>query len=134
MKDFGLTTDIWMSQARHGYISVTIHIDESFQLQSHLLATKEFPESHTADNIHDELLEIMTSDWQLPERGAFPESQLTTVAILLLQLISSGGLEYLALVIHCKIGVEKTMKIPQVQKALARCRFLVGHFNHCAKS
>ena len=107
MKDFGLTTDIWMSQARHGYISVTIHIDESFQLQSHLLATKEFPESHTADNIHDELLEIMTSDWQLPERGAFLESQLTMVVILLLQLISSGGLEYLALLYIAKLVLRK---------------------------
>ena len=33
-----------------------------------------------------------------------------------------------------QFGVEKAMKLPQVAKALARCRCLVGHFNHSAKS
>ena len=33
-----------------------------------------------------------------------------------------------------QLGVEKAMKLPQVAKTLARCRRLVGHFNHSAKS
>lgn len=33
-----------------------------------------------------------------------------------------------------QLGVEKAMKIPPVQKALARCRCLVGHFNHSANA
>ena len=33
VKDFGLTTDIWTSRARHAYTSLTIHyIDNTFQL------------------------------------------------------------------------------------------------------
>ncbi len=49
IKDFGLTTDIWTSCAKHAYISFTIHyIDDAFQLQIHLLGTREFPESHNA--------------------------------------------------------------------------------------
>ncbi len=49
IKDFGLTTDNWTSRAKHAYISLTIHyIDDDVQLQSHLLGTRELPESHNA--------------------------------------------------------------------------------------
>lgn len=33
-----------------------------------------------------------------------------------------------------QLGAEKAMKIPSVQKALAHCHHLVGHFNHSAKA
>lgn len=33
-----------------------------------------------------------------------------------------------------QLAVEEVVKIPVVSKALARCRHLVSHFNHSAKS
>ena len=63
VKDFGLTTDIRTSRARHAYTSLTIHyIDDTLLVQSHLLGTQEFPESHNAKNIKDELQETI-GDW-----------------------------------------------------------------------
>ena len=37
---------------------------KDYQLASHLLETKEFPESHTGSNIADELLVIL-DEWKL---------------------------------------------------------------------
>ena len=37
---------------------------KDYQLASHLLETKEFPESHTESNIADELLVIL-DEWKL---------------------------------------------------------------------
>ena len=133
VKDFGLTTDIWTSRAKHAYTSLTIHyIDDTFQLQSHLLSTREFPESRNAENINDELQEII-GDWGLTESG-------------IAGITTDNGSNILAAVdllqwphVSCsshtlQLGVEKAMKLPQVAKALARRRRLVSHFNHSAKS
>ncbi len=133
IKDFGLTTDIWTSRAKHAYISLTIHyIDDAFQLQSHLLGTREFPESHNAENINDELQEIVRN-WGLTESGV---AGITTdngsnilAAVDLLQWPRVSCFSH-----TLQLGVEKAMKLPQVAKALARCRRLVSHFNHSAKS
>ena len=49
---FIITSHLWMSRATHVYTGLTGHcITEEFSLQSHLLATKRFPDPHTADNI-----------------------------------------------------------------------------------
>ena len=43
-----LTTDIWMSAAIHGYMTVTVHfIDKLWQLGSQMLVTEEMLECHT---------------------------------------------------------------------------------------
>jgi len=47
---FALTTDIWTSCHNQAYIGVTVHyVDDSYNLQSHLLETVEF-QSHTLES------------------------------------------------------------------------------------
>ena len=62
VEKFSLTTGIWTSWAKHAYTSLTIHyIDDDFELQRYLLGTREFLESHNAENINDELLDMISN-------------------------------------------------------------------------
>ena len=63
--NFAITTVLW---AKHAYTGLTIHyiMEEDFSLQSHLLATKEFPDSHTAENISEEMQAIL-GEWNLSQ-------------------------------------------------------------------
>ena len=49
---FAITTaDIWTSCANHSYIGMTVHyVDEAYKLQSHMLRTWEFSDSHAENN------------------------------------------------------------------------------------
>ena len=66
VKYFACTTDMWTSRAQHAYMSLTVHyIDKDlFSLQSHLVETKEFPNSHTGVNVAEGLQGIL-QDWGL---------------------------------------------------------------------
>ena len=63
---FAITTDIWTSRAHHSYIGTTVHyVDAAYNLQSHMLGTCEFSDSHTAVNIAEAPQQIL-QDWKLP--------------------------------------------------------------------
>ena len=59
---YSLTTDIWSSRANHSYTGLTVHyINEDFNPCSHLFETIEFSDSHTGQNIVEELTSILKS-------------------------------------------------------------------------
>ena len=121
VRSFSLTTDIWTSRANHAYTGLTIHfVDREFELQHYLLETREFPESHTALNIADELTEIL-KDWGLNEDTI---SAITTDnGKNVVAAIKHLGWEHLPCFSHTlQLGVEKVLKLPSVTKAIARCK------------
>jgi len=64
-KKISFTTDMWTSRATHTYVSFTLHyINEQYELKHYLLETKEFTEAHTANNIAEEMRNIL-SEWEL---------------------------------------------------------------------
>ena len=100
---------------------MTIHfIDNHFELHHYLLETKEFPESHTPLNIANELTSIL-KEWNL---GAENVASITTdngrnIAGAIRELDWTN--------IPCfshtlQLGVQKVLKLPQVVKAIARCK------------
>lgn len=130
IKHYSCTTDLWTSRAQHAYISLTIHyLDNDFTLKSHLLETKEFPDSHTGIHIADELGTIL-NDWYLPVHG------LTTITtdngtniVAAANILDCIRLPCFS---HClNLAVEKACKIKEVEKAIARCR---RHFHHSSKA
>ena len=133
VNSFALTTDIWTSRSNQAYTGLTVHyVDQEFNLQSHLLETKEFPESHTGANIAEELETIM-DEWKLHKQGL---SAITTdngsnvvSAINMLECMRMPCFSH-----TLQLAVERVLKLPRVSTALARCRRLVSHFNHSAKS
>ena len=130
---FAITTDIWTSRASHSYIGMTMHyVSEAFELQSHMLGTSEFPESHTAENVVEALQHIL-QDWKLPADSLSIATTDNGRNIALAMEIL--GWPHMPCFSHTlQLAVEDTMKLPEVSKALASYRRLVTHFNHSAKS
>ncbi len=133
VKHFACTTDLWTSRAHHAYTSLTVHfLANDLSLQSYLLETKEFSDSHTAINISHELQEILR-DWDLSLDGL---TAITTDngsnIVLAADLLQWTRVPCFS---HClNLAVEKACLIPEVSKALARCRRLVTYFNHSSKA
>lgn len=64
---FSITTDMWISRAKHSYTALTVHhLNNDFELCCHMLDTKEFQEEHTGIQTAAELRDILES-WGLSE-------------------------------------------------------------------
>ena len=128
-----LTTDIWTSRANHGYTGLTIHhINKDFDLNHHLLETKEFPESHTAVNVANELTTIL-AEWKIEESKVAAIT--TDNGMNITAAVRNLGWTHLPCFSHTlQLSVEKVLKLPLVVKAIARCKRIVTHFNHSSKS
>ena len=97
-----------------------------------MLETKEFSDSHTGINIADELLAIL-SNWKLVPTmlSAITTDNGSNI------VLATSILEWprLACFSHTlQLAVEAATSLPQLSRALGRCRRLVGHFNHSYKS
>ncbi len=130
---FSCTTDLWTSRARHAYVSLTVHyLNDNFRLCTHLLEVKEFDEAHTGFHIAEEL-EAILQHWNvsLNDLVAFTTDNGSNVA----SAIASMSCIRMPCLSYClNLAVEKACSIQDISKALARCRRLVSHFNHSAKS
>ena len=130
---YSITADVWTSCFKHCYISITVHyISKSYDLQYHLLETREFSDTHTSSHIAEEI-ESMINNWKLPVDGlvaATTDNGTNIVSAL-------GSLKWQHL--HCfnhtlPLPVEECMKIAEVANMVGRCKSLVTHFNHSSKS
>ena len=130
---FSITTDLWTSRAKQSYIAVTIHyLTTSFEMRSHLIETKEFAEAHTGETLSDVLEEIL-AEWNLGDDKLVVAttdngSNITRATQLL-------GWTRVSCFSHTlQLSVDKVTNLPRVSKAVARCKQLVGYFNHSSKS
>lgn len=63
VKRFSITTDLWTDRTTRGYITVTCHfITSDWSMESAVLQTTDVPESHTIDNLANELTKA-TNEW-----------------------------------------------------------------------
>ena len=58
----GMTTDMWTSRSKDGYISITAHYI-SPQMMHHNLQSSHFPGTHSALNIATMLRMLVEEDW-----------------------------------------------------------------------
>ena len=130
---FALTTDIWTSRHNQAYTGLTVHyVDDCYQLQSHLLENVEFPESHTGINISEEL-EAILEEWKLPQDNlSAVTTDNGTNIVSALEILQWKRMPCFSHTLQ--LAVEVVLKLPEVSRAIARCRQLVGHFNRSAKS
>ena len=130
---FALTRDIWTLRASHAYTGITIYyINEAFEMKHYLLETKEFLDSHSAASIADELRGIL-AEWDLLDDNM---SAITTDNG---RNLSAAAREHGWTNLPCfsqklQLGVEKLLKLPQVMKAIARCKRIATHFQNSSKS
>ena len=130
---YAVTTDLWTSRAKHAYTGLTVHnIAGDFSLQSHLLETKEFPDTHTANNIAIEL-EAILQEWNLPlDKLCAATTDNGSNIVLAAEILEWQRMPCFSHTLQ--LAVEKAMSLPEVSRAIARCRRLVSHFNHSSKS
>ena len=108
------------------------YINEDFNLCSHLLETIEFSDSHTGQNIAEELTSILKS-WCLSE-----ENLVLITTDNGSNVVSAAGLlnwTRMPCFSHMlQLAVEAAKGISAVERALAQCRRTAGHFSHSVKS
>ncbi|XP_041109696.1 E3 SUMO-protein ligase ZBED1-like [Polyodon spathula] len=65
------TLDLWVSVATEAYVTVTTHfLDENWELNNCILATKEVEEQHTGLNISTEIRKLLT-EFDIPEKKIY---------------------------------------------------------------
>ena len=122
--------DLWTS---HAYIEITIHyVTNQFDLRNHLLATKEFSDSHIAENL-TEILQRILSEWKL-SKDAVSAVTSDNGSNIVLAIDLAGWVRLFCFSHTLQLSVEQAMAIPEITKVLAHCRRLVSHFNHSSKS
>ena len=130
---FSITTDLWSSRTMQSYIGLTIHFtDMDFNLHSYLLDTKEFSDSHTGENMAEELATIL-KDWNLLQTNLVCAT--TDNGSNILKAVDILGWQHMPCFSHTlQLAVEAAMKLPAVTRAIARCKRLVAHFHHSVNS
>jgi hypothetical protein len=123
-----LTSDIWTSRAKDGYLSLTGHfIDSQWKPVSVVLGVTEFNERHTAKNIAD-VMRIMIEDWDIEFKILSCTRDNGTNMVAALDLLDVMAIPCIAhtlqLVIH-----DGVFKLKAVQDLLSTARKIVSHFN-----
>ena len=133
VEHFAVATDLWTSRTKHAYTGLTVHyITGEYRLESHLLETKMFPDSHTAENIAEELEGIL-QEWDLPLDKLCAAT--TNNGTNIVRAVENLGCQRIPCFSHTlQLAVDKATSLPEVSRALARCKRLVAHFNHSSKS
>ncbi|XP_029344876.1 zinc finger BED domain-containing protein DAYSLEEPER-like [Acyrthosiphon pisum] len=54
-----LTVDFWTSVANNSYLGVTCHFLDNWKLRNRILETVEVPESHTSENIFNNIKSVI---------------------------------------------------------------------------
>ena len=124
---YAVTTDLWTFRANHSYCCLTIHyVSADFILRSNLLETKEFPESHTAEKVAEELKAIL-NQWELSV-----DNIVAATTDNIVRAISLNNWTHISCLRHIlNLAVEA---LPVVSRTVARCRHPVSHFYHSSKS
>ncbi|XP_065197184.1 zinc finger BED domain-containing protein 4-like [Sycon ciliatum] len=130
-----VTTDGWTSKAVRSYSTFTAHfLDDNWDLQSVVLATRPLDDRHTAVNIAAQLKEIV-EEFGISEKVVaivHDEARNMVAASTLLQADSDSDVQGVVCAAHmlqtCLRHALDSSK--PVQKLLAEGRRLVGHFHH----
>ena len=94
-------TDMSTSRAKQAFSAITVHyVTNEFKLQSHLLETQQFPESHRRINIAQGIEEVL-GEWKLPLQGIIAattdnEANITSA----IEVLECPALTYFVLVTH----------------------------------
>ncbi|XP_060557870.1 E3 SUMO-protein ligase ZBED1-like [Ruditapes philippinarum] len=122
-----LTTDGWTSRATESYITITsCHINNDWELISHVLQTRAMPCSHTAENVAQVIREAIT-EWKLPQN---PPLVTDNAANMLAAARLLGSQPHLGCYAHTlNLAVQKGLALNSVSRLLGRIRRVVSYFH-----
>ncbi|KAM9751080.1 E3 SUMO-protein ligase ZBED1-like [Menidia menidia] len=127
-KRVSITVDGWTSCATDSYITVTAHyVNEEWDMQSHVLQTRVFNESHTGVNLAA-LLQDVLREWNLGEKKP---ALVTDNARNM--LVAGAGAEitpHVRCVAHTlNLASQKALKVDRVSELLVKVRKVVTYFH-----
>ena len=128
LQHVGLTSDIWTSAATQGYITVTAHISDGWELCSQILLTREMEECYTGVNISERLLEA-AKEWGITDEhvsGLVRDNAANTI----LGADLTGWPHFGCAAHTLQLSVNAGLAHPTTDKAIAVARKLDGHFKH----
>ncbi len=120
-----VTTDEWTSMSIQSYITSTCHyIDSSnFKLESRILDTKYTPDSHTAENLSNEL-DVLVAKWKLTDPVTVMDNARNIV-----NSCSLSGFPHIGCFAHVmNLAVNKALAIPEVNAITGKCRRIAAAF------
>jgi len=129
-----ITTDLWT--AAHGnraYLGLTCHgIDGDWQLRSYCLGVKELPVAHTANNIGENIEEIL-DEWNIDKDTIV--AAVTDNARNMVNAINGLCLQNFPCMGHTlQLAILKAFDNGPVKTALARVSNIVSHFHRSSKA
>ena len=122
------TTDGWTSIVTQSYITLSCHfIDKDWNMRSMCLQTRHHPESHTAENIKDMLIEAF-HEWKIDQKCITGVVDNARNMVNAWQLMEKQHMLCFGHTLN--LSVKKGLAVPGLGEVLSRCRKLVSHFNH----
>ncbi|KAL2082256.1 hypothetical protein ACEWY4_022074 [Coilia grayii] len=121
-----LTCDGWTSRATEPYLTITSHhIDESWELVSHVLQTRALFESHTGTNIA-QVLGAALEEWELINKDPAIVTDNASNMTIAAQLAHMQHFKCFAHTLN--LASQRALKLPTVSRLLGRVRRVTGFF------
>ena len=128
-----ITTDAWTSKAVKLFTMYTTHfIDDSWSLQSYVVATRMFDGRHTAENVKEHFCTVVKEFVPLKNISCIIHDEASNMVATGRQLHEEINCESTVCAAHMLQTCLCHSFDPsqQIQKLLTRVRKLVGHFHH----
>ena len=124
-KPISLTSDLWTSASTQGYITVTAHYLDNWEIQNKVLATRNMTERHTGRNIGQEL--NICAEFRVAKKVALVTENAANMSIA----AQECGAPHINCFSHTlQLAIEDGLKLDQVSKVIGASRRLVSHFSH----
>ncbi|XP_051990723.1 E3 SUMO-protein ligase ZBED1-like isoform X2 [Xyrauchen texanus] len=121
-----LTCDGWTSRATESYITITAHhINENWELISHVLQTRAMHESHTGSNIA-ELLKVALEEWDIKSKDPAIVTDNASNMTIAAQL--AGLLHFKCFAHTLNLASQRALQLKPVARLLGRVRRITSFF------
>jgi len=127
-----LTVDFWTSVANNSYLGVTCHFLDNWKLRNRILETFEVPESHTSENITNNIKSVI-KNWQIENKVCAIVSDNAANMVKAINDIGQNNL------IRCtahsiQLSVNAGLQNDLVKTLTSKLRAIVGYFNRSSSS
>lgn len=128
--DVSFTTDLWTSINTRSFIGLTAHFIKDWHLHTKMVATRPLDVKHTGVHIGEAIL-ALKDEFQIERVSGVVTDNAANMVVATREI----NLKHFRCYSHTlQLAVEDGLKVPEINKALAHARKLVGHFSHSSSS
>ncbi|XP_076135696.1 E3 SUMO-protein ligase ZBED1-like [Alosa pseudoharengus] len=122
-----ITTDAWTSCATDSYVTITVHyVTSDWELESHVLQTRVFNESHTGKNI-GALLKEACVEWNIADKD--PALVTDNARNMIVAGVEAEMSPHLMCFAHTlNLAAQKAFRVSNAARVLGKVKKVVGFF------